>query len=87
MILPDRERSARGERLVNPARKGLTVLGGDRKRGRMHDSSGSVFPYVAGFALCVGAVFLLVACTTPAVGGGADAGARSDSVVVEQSAQ
>ncbi|MCP2367040.1 hypothetical protein BCL57_001194 [Agromyces flavus] len=53
----------------------------------MHDSSGSVFPYVAGFALCVGAVFLLVACTTPAVGGGADAGARSDSVVVEQSAQ
>ena len=48
----------------------------------MHDSSTSIIPYIAGFALCVGAVFALVACTTPA----ADATDRRPAAVVEQSA-
>lgn len=45
----------------------------------MHDSSKSLIPYVAGFALCVGAVFALVACTTPADPGGG--GGRAAAVV------
>ena len=52
----------------------------------MHDSSSPLLPYVAGFALCVGAVFLLVACTSP-VAPGADPGASADAVVVEQPAR
>ncbi|MFE5670588.1 hypothetical protein ACFQ58_03165 [Agromyces sp. NPDC056523] len=50
----------------------------------MHDSSASLLPYVAGFALCVGAVFLLVACTAPVTSAGADPGARGDDTVVVQ---
>lgn len=38
------------------------------ERGRVHDTSTPLIPYLAGFALCVGAVFALVACTTPAAG-------------------
>lgn len=50
----------------------------------MHDSSKSLIPYVAGFALCVGAVFALVACTTPAAPGARDA--DPTTTVVEQHA-
>lgn len=51
----------------------------------MHDSSTPLLPYLAGFALCVGAVFALVACTTPADGG--DRGASgSAAAVVERRA-
>ncbi|MBM7502659.1 hypothetical protein ACFPER_04205 [Agromyces aurantiacus] len=48
----------------------------------MHDSSTSLIPYLAGFALCVGAVFALVACTTPA----GDPADRRPVAVVEQPA-
>ena len=51
----------------------------------MHDSSKSLVPYIAGFALCVGAVFALVACTTPADPGAGD-GAGRTAAVVEQHA-
>ena len=52
----------------------------------MHDSSKSLIPYVAGFALCVGAVFALVACTTPADPGDAGVGGVRAAGVVEQHA-
>ena len=51
----------------------------------MHDSSKSLVPYVAGFALCVGAVFALVACTSPAEAG-VGGGHERPSAVVEQHA-
>ena len=52
----------------------------------MHDSSKSLIPYVAGFALCVGSVFALVACTTPADPGGSGVGGGRAAAVVEQHA-
>ena len=66
---------------MNSGRKGLTARGRCGERVRVHDSSKSLIPYVAGFALCVGAVFALVACTTPA-----DPGAGRAATVVEQHA-
>jgi hypothetical protein len=51
--------------------------------GRVHDASTPLFPYLAGFALCVGAVFALVACTTPAAGGGPDRDDSAPAVVEE----
>ena len=47
----------------------------------MHDSTGSLLPYVAGFVVCVGAVFALVACTTPAGAPDDGAGDRGTAVV------
>jgi hypothetical protein len=68
---------------VNAHRKGLTATASGDERGRVHDSSKSLIPYVAGFALCVGAVFALVACTTPADAGagGRDGVGRAAAVV------
>jgi hypothetical protein len=57
-------------------------------RGRVHDASTPLIPYLAGFALCVGAVFALVACTTPAAGVDHDRDGGNDSAtsVVEEPA-
>jgi hypothetical protein len=63
---------------VNAGRKGLTAAASRDERGRVHDSSKSMIPYIAGFVLCVGAVFALVACTTPAP----DAEARPGAAAV-----
>ena len=68
---------------MNAGRKGLTAMGRGGERGRVHDSSRSLIPYVAGFALCVGAVFALVACTTPAQPGASGDG-RAAAVVEHQ---
>ena len=70
---------------MNAGRKGLTAAASGDERRRVHDSSKSLIPYVAGFALCVGAVFALVACTTPADAGAGDDAGRT-AAIVEQHA-
>jgi hypothetical protein len=54
----------------------------------VHDASTPLIPYLAGFALCVGAVFALVACTTPAAGADhvRDGGDGSATSVIDEPA-
>jgi hypothetical protein len=47
----------------------------------VHDATTPLIPYLAGFALCVGAVFALVACTTPAAGVDHERNGSATSVV------